>query len=114
MWLDLIEAYSTKFPQTVFVLLGRIQDKPLTLLRFKNVVAPRVLGFTLAHELALLSLADLILSSNHGFAAAAFFTRQQKCKEAFKEIQHELLLNPSDQTALSLRTHIWSELNRAR
>jgi len=277
MWIDLVKTCTERYPQTFFVLLGRIQDKPLALLRLNNVVIPRVLGFTLAHELSLLSTADLILSSNHGFAAAAFFTRQpyiltkfrlrecsmfdilegsphmgfgasdqtilyeeekfevlldlvfhqlekcvktknlnsksgitpsdpihpelveqnmllvppwiepagstsrfyvtmrreeeelayylfsklvaihqrmtadpdenlqkeldtieekypqivprlsrfhflravlftrqQKWKEAFKEIQHELLLNPSDQTALSLRTHIWSELNKAR
>jgi len=76
MWIDLIEACSKNFPQTIFVMLGRIQDKPLILMRCKNIVVPRVLGFTIAHELALLPMSDLILGSNNGFCAAAFFTRQ--------------------------------------
>jgi hypothetical protein len=74
-WMRFMRVVSQKFPFVRFVLLGRIQEKPIVLLKQKNVIVPRFLGFNLAHELALVQEADLFMGTSSGFAAMANFTQ---------------------------------------
>jgi hypothetical protein len=57
-----------------FVVLGRIQEKPLEILRMPNVISLRTLGLGLGHELTLMLHSDLFMGTSSGFAAMANFS----------------------------------------
>jgi len=57
-----------------FVVMGRLQEKPLELLRLPNVISLRSLGLGLGHELSLLLRSDLFIGTSSGFAAMANFS----------------------------------------
>ena len=73
-WFKFMDEARKRFPSVRFVLLGRLQEKPLEVLRLSNVVVLRVLGMNLAHELTALLHSDLYMGSPSGFAQAAHFS----------------------------------------
>lgn len=73
-WYTFLQQAAVSHPEVQFVVLGRLQEKPLSILRMPNVASLRPLGMSLGHELALVALADLFLGSSSGFAAMANFT----------------------------------------
>lgn len=73
-WHAFLRQAAVDHPDVHFVVLGRLQEKPLSILRLPNVTSLRTLGMCLGHELALVALADLFLGSSSGFAAMANFT----------------------------------------
>lgn len=73
-WYEFARDAGRRFPDVQFVVLGRLQEKPLELLRLPNVTSFRPLGLGLGHELALMTRADLFIGTSSGFAAMANFT----------------------------------------
>jgi hypothetical protein len=73
-WYNFIREANERFPFVKFVVLGRMQEKPLELLRLPNVVTLRALGMNLGHEITALLNSDLFMGSLSGFAPAAQFT----------------------------------------
>ncbi|WP_072622907.1 hypothetical protein [Spirulina major] len=73
-WFDFIHRAEEKYPQVIFVLLGRLSEKPLSLLRLKNVFSLRTLGCTLIHEIGMFERSHLFIGASSGFAAVANFT----------------------------------------
>jgi hypothetical protein len=74
VWHEFIREAAARIPAVRFVVVGRLQEKPLELLRLPNVVALRALGMNLAHEITALLNSDLFLGSPSGFAQAAHFS----------------------------------------
>jgi len=74
-WYDFLREASSTHPEVAFVALGRLQEKPLELLRLPNVTSLRLFGMGLGHELTLLLKSDLFIGSSSGFAALANFSR---------------------------------------
>lgn len=73
-WEEFFTLAAEKHPEVMFVLLGRIQEKPLRILSLPNVIAPRALGFSLGHEISLLLRSDFYIGSSSGFAQLANFS----------------------------------------
>jgi len=72
-WIAFIQKAHKKMPHVQFVVVGRLQEKPLALLEQPNVMSLRSLGLGLGHELTLLRQADLFIGTSSGFAAMANF-----------------------------------------
>lgn len=72
-WYDFALAMASERPDIQFVVVGRLQEKPIELLRLPNVMSLRTLGLGLGHELTLLLKADLFIGTSSGFAAMANF-----------------------------------------
>jgi hypothetical protein len=72
-WYDFARRVGEERPEVQFVVVGRLQEKPIELLRLPNVISLRSLGLGLGHELTLLRLADLFIGTSSGFAAMANF-----------------------------------------
>ncbi len=70
-WYDFVAETRQLYPHVRFVTLGRLQEKPLEMLRLPNVVSLRTLGMNLAHEITALVNSDIFLGSPSGFAQAA-------------------------------------------
>ena len=62
-------------PQTLFVVLGRLQEKPDFLFEMKNLLFPRLSGQSLVHELAWIDESDGFMGSISGFALKAMFSK---------------------------------------
>jgi len=73
-WYEFFRAAGTKHPEVQFFLLGRLQEKPLEMLKLDNVTSPRLFGLGLGHELTLLLQSELFLGTSSGFAAMANFS----------------------------------------
>lgn len=73
-WYDFLKMAGSKYPEIQFVALGRLQEKPLEILRLPNVTSLRVLGMGLGHELTLMLRSDLFIGTSSGFAALANFS----------------------------------------
>jgi hypothetical protein len=73
-WYNFIAEAAKLHPSVRFVLLGRLQEKPLELLRLPNVMALRTLGMNLGHEITALLNSDFYMGSPSGFAQAAHFS----------------------------------------
>lgn len=73
-WYDFLREAGSKHPEVVFVALGRLQEKPLELLRLPNVTSLRTFGMGLGHELTLMLKSDLFIGTSSGFAALANFS----------------------------------------
>lgn len=73
-WYEFLKEAETRNPEVQFVVMGRLQEKPIEILRLPNVTALRALGLGLGHELTLLRRADLFIGTSSGFAAMANFT----------------------------------------
>ncbi len=73
-WYAFLREAGTRHPDVQFVALGRLQEKPLELLRLPNVMSLRTLGLGLGHELTLMLRSDLFIGTSSGFAAMANFS----------------------------------------
>jgi len=73
-WYDFLREAGSRYPEVQFVVLGRLQEKPLELLRMQNVMSLRTLGLGLGHELTLMLRSDLFIGTSSGFAAMANFS----------------------------------------
>ena len=73
-WHAFIDAVSARQPDVLFVAVGGYQEWEHRLLHRDNVFIPRAFGLSLAHELALMKIADLFMGSSSGFATFATFT----------------------------------------
>jgi hypothetical protein len=74
IWHTFIDAIAEKRPEAMFVMVGGFQEWEHQLLRRRNVFIPRSCGLRLAHELALLKIADLFMGTSSGFATFATFS----------------------------------------
>lgn len=73
-WYEFLQWAMQEFPDVVFVVLGRLQEKPIEFLRLPNVFSLRTLGLGLGHELTLMLRSDLFIGTSSGFAALANFS----------------------------------------
>ncbi len=73
-WFEFLRAAERRHPDVAFVVVGRLQEKPLEILRLPNVVSLRSLGLGLGHELSLMRESNLFLGTSSGFAAMANFS----------------------------------------
>jgi len=73
-WFEFLREAGGKHPDVQFVVMGRLQEKPLELLRLPNVMSLRVLGLGLGHELSLMLKSDLFIGTSSGFATMANFS----------------------------------------
>ncbi len=73
-WYEFLRDAEKKYPDVQFVVMGRLQEKPLELLRLPNVMSLRTLGLGLGHELTLMLKSDLFIGTSSGFAAMANFS----------------------------------------
>ena len=73
-WYEFLKEAGKKHPDVQFVVVGRLQEKPLELLKLPNVVSLRVLGLGLGHELTLMLRSDLFIGTSSGFAAMVNFS----------------------------------------
>jgi len=73
-WYAFLREANIKHPDVQFVVLGRLQEKPLELLRMPNVISLRTWGLGLGHELSLILRSDLFIGTSSGFAAMANFS----------------------------------------
>ena len=73
-WFEFLRDAAKKHPDVQFVLLGRLQEKPIEFLRLPNVMSVRAWGLGLGHELTLLLHSDLFIGTSSGFAAMANFS----------------------------------------
>jgi hypothetical protein len=74
IWHAFIDAVAEKRPEALFVMVGGFQEWEHRLLYRQNVFIPRAHGLRLAHELALLKIADLFMGTSSGFATFATFS----------------------------------------
>ncbi|PTM40338.1 hypothetical protein [Bosea sp. 124] len=72
-WFEFVRLAEANHPEVQFVVMGRLQEKPLELLRRPNVTSLRALGLGLGHELTLMLRSDLFIGTSSGFAAMANF-----------------------------------------
>ena len=73
-WYDFLRRAEQTHPDVTFVTLGRLQEKPLALLKLPNVLNLRTLGMGLGHELTLMLKSHLFIGTSSGFAAMANFS----------------------------------------
>jgi hypothetical protein len=73
-WYDFLKEAAGRYPEVEFIALGRLQEKPLELLRLPNVTSLRIFGMGLGHELTLMLKSDLFIGTSSGFAALANFS----------------------------------------
>ena len=73
-WYDFLQRARDLYPDILFVALGRLQEKPLEILRLPNVISARVFGLGLGHELTLILRSRLFIGTSSGFAAFANFS----------------------------------------
>jgi len=73
-WYEFLREAGRRHPDVQFVALGRLQEKPLELLRLPNVTSLRTFGLGLGHELTLMLRCDLFMGTSSGFAAMANFS----------------------------------------
>lgn len=73
-WYDFLRRASVLHPEVEFIALGRLQEKPLELLRLPNVTSLRMFGLGLGHELTMMLRSHLFIGTSSGFAALANFS----------------------------------------
>jgi hypothetical protein len=74
IWYEFLHQAIEKYPDVQFVVVGRMQEKPIALLRLPNVTNLRTMGLGLGHELTLMLKSDLFIGTSSGFAALANFS----------------------------------------
>jgi hypothetical protein len=73
-WYDFLREAGNRYPDVEFIALGRLQEKPIELLKLPNVTSLRMFGMGLGHELTLMLRGDLFIGTSSGFAALANFS----------------------------------------
>ncbi len=99
-WFRFLDLVHRKFPHVRFLLLGKLQEKPVQTLGLPNVIAPRLLGMSLGHELALIQISDFYLGSTSGFAAMAMFSDVPYCITKFTAPSCEIVGIPPNGSRL--------------
>lgn len=74
VWHAFIDTVAEKRPDALFVMVGGFQEWEHRLQYRRNVFIPRAWGLRLAHELALLRIADMFMGTSSGFATFVTFT----------------------------------------
>ena len=74
IWHAFIDAVGQRRPDVLVVMVGGFQEWEHQLMHRRNVFIPRTWGLRLAHELALMKIADLFVGTSSGFATFATFT----------------------------------------
>jgi hypothetical protein len=74
IWHAFIDAIAQRRPDVLVVMVGGFQEWEHRLMHRRNVFIPRVWGLRLAHELALIKIADLFVGTSSGFATFATFS----------------------------------------
>ncbi len=72
-WHAFISRVDKRHPDVLFLILGGYTEWDRKMYRLPNVLIPRIMGFGLGHELALLNRADLFMGTSSGFATMATF-----------------------------------------
>jgi hypothetical protein len=72
-WMALIDHAREKYPEIMFVVLGRPLEWPRDLFRKSNVLILKSLGYGLVEELAMIHECDLFMATNSGPAVMAIF-----------------------------------------
>lgn len=73
-WYAFIDRTARTMPDVTFLMLGGFQEWEHRLLARRNVMIPRLTGLGLAHELALMHVADAFIGTSSGFATKATFS----------------------------------------
>ena len=73
-WFNFLRECESKHPNYCFFLLGAFHEWERNILKLRNLIIPRILGFGLLEELALLQKSRLFMGTNSGFANAAAFS----------------------------------------
>jgi hypothetical protein len=73
-WYQFIDIVAARRSDVLFVMVGGYQEWEYRLLHRPNVFVPRTVGLGLAHELAIMKIADLFMGSASGFATFATFS----------------------------------------
>lgn len=73
-WYAFIDRAARTMPDVVFLMMGGFQEWEHRLLARRNVMVPRLMGLGLAHELALMHVADAFMGTSSGFATKATFS----------------------------------------
>ena len=73
-WYAFIDRAGVELPRVVFLQVGGYAEWDRTILDRDNVIVPRAMGLGLAHELALMSRAQMFIGTSSGFAAMATFS----------------------------------------
>lgn len=73
IWADFITRIAGRYSDVVFIVVGQYSDVDRRFRRLPGTVVPRLLGFGLGVELAVLQDADLFMGTASGFAQAALF-----------------------------------------
>jgi hypothetical protein len=73
VWHAFVDAVAKERSDVLFVMVGGFQEWEHRLMLRRNVFIPRAYGLRLAHELALLKIADLFVGTSSGFATFATF-----------------------------------------
>ncbi len=73
-WYEFLRTAAERRPDVQFVALGRLQEKPLEMLKLPNVMSLRTFGLGLGHELTLTLRSHLFMGTSSGFAAMANFS----------------------------------------
>jgi hypothetical protein len=74
VWYEFLLGAIDKYSDVQFVVVGRMQEKPVALLRLPNVTNLRAMGLGLGHEITLMFKSHLFIGTSSGFAAAANFS----------------------------------------
>jgi len=74
-WYEFLKEAGKTHPDVQFVVMGRLQEKPLAMLRLPNVISLRPIGLGLGHELSLMLKSNLFIGTSSGFAALANFSK---------------------------------------
>jgi len=74
VWYEFLRGAIAKYSDVQFVVVGRMQEKPIALLRLPNVTNLRAMGLGLGHEITLMLKSHLFIGTSSGFAAAANFS----------------------------------------
>lgn len=75
-WYAFIDRTARTMPDVTFLMLGGFQEWEHRLLSRRNVLIPRLMGLGLAHELALMHVADAFIGTSSGFATKATFSEK--------------------------------------
>src|SRR5262249_13975585 len=93
-------------PEVLFVMVGGFQEWEHRLLCRRNVFIPRAHGLQLAHELALMKVAELFMGTSSGFATFAAFADMSY---AILNVEHDFAphaqVRPNDRRYPFARDH---------
>jgi hypothetical protein len=72
-WIEFFRIVEEKYPDVMFIVVGRLTEWPRELFRLRNVLLLKTLGYGLLEELAMVQACDLFMATNSGPAVMAVF-----------------------------------------